>query len=60
MKVYSLLMSNATPLTNPLRRILTSLAAIAAVSVIFGAKALESQRAVDATPQVAMTGQLIN
>jgi len=32
--------------------------AIAAVSVIFGAKALENERGADPRPQVAMTGQI--
>lgn len=55
MNVYSLHMSNATAPAKLLPRMLTSLAAIAAVSAIFGVKAFESQRDGVSAQHVAMT-----
>jgi hypothetical protein len=49
-------MSSPSPRSRYLRRALSSLVAIAAVSVIFGAKAFESQQAVNsASPPLALT-----
>ena len=54
MKLYSGAMKNAMPFPKLLRRTLTSLAAIAAVSVIFGAKALENEHEGKEAAQIAM------
>ncbi|NOX94643.1 MAG: hypothetical protein GXP04_05965 [Alphaproteobacteria bacterium] len=52
-------MNSSAPISKYLRRALSSLVAIAAVSVIFGAKAFESQQAASASAPPTMTVSVV-